>query len=301
MQLAVERRAARGAASASAAYGRACGFTRIAGIPGSRRGAALALGAASDTAETLEEALAGPRVRHYIRPQAPWPTDVPIVAVNPASSPEVDLVIAGAGPSGLVVGARVAEAGYRVVIIDPEPLGIWPNNYGVWVDEFQAMGLEDCLEVIWPKAKVWLDNDNLGEKFLARPYGRVDRPRLKRKLLERCVAAGVRFVKDKVDSVSHAAGRSTVTTAGGGAVAGSLVLDATGHSRRLVKFDRKFDPGYQGAYGIIAEVESHPFDTDTMLFMDWRDEHLNDLPEVKARNAALPTFLYAMPFSKNKW
>ncbi|GBF92105.1 lycopene beta cyclase [Raphidocelis subcapitata] len=33
---------------------------------------------------------------------------------------------------------------------------------------------------------------------------------------------------------------------------------------------------------------------------DWRDEHLNDLPEVKARNAALPTFLYAMPFSKNK-
>lgn len=29
----------------------------------------------------------------------------------------------------------------------------------------------------------------------------------------------------------------------------------------------------QGAYGIMAEVESHPFDLDTMLFMDWRDEH----------------------------
>jgi hypothetical protein len=37
-----------------------------------------------------------------------------------------------------------------------------------------------------------------------------------------------------------------------------------------------------------------------MLFMDWRDDHLADLPEVKARNDKLPTFLYAMPFTKNK-
>jgi hypothetical protein len=137
-------------------------------------------------------------------------------------------------------------------------------------------------------------------RFLARPYGRVDRPRLKRKLLERCVAAGVRFLTDKVDSVSHAGGRSTVTTASGAAVRGSLVLDATGHSRRLVKFDQKFDPGYQGAYGIVAEVESHPFDIDTMLFMDWRDNHLAGTPELAERNAKLPTFLYAMPFSKTK-
>jgi len=39
---------------------------------------------------------------------------------------------------------------------------------------------------------------------------------------------------------------------------------------------------------------------DTMLFMDWRDDHLADLPEVKERNSKLPTFLYAMPFTKNK-
>jgi lycopene beta-cyclase len=47
-------------------------------------------------------------------------------------------------------------------------------------------------------------------------------------------------------------------------------------------------------------VESHPFDLDTMLFMDWRDDHLAQLPEIKARNDKLPTFLYAMPFSKTK-
>lgn len=47
-------------------------------------------------------------------------------------------------------------------------------------------------------------------------------------------------------------------------------------------------------------MESHPFDTDTMLFMDWRDDHLADLPDIKERNSKLPTFLYAMPFTKNK-
>jgi pyruvate/2-oxoglutarate dehydrogenase complex dihydrolipoamide dehydrogenase (E3) component len=47
-------------------------------------------------------------------------------------------VIAGAGPAGLAVAQRVSAAGYRVCIIDPDPLAAWPNNYGVWVDEFQV-------------------------------------------------------------------------------------------------------------------------------------------------------------------
>jgi lycopene cyclase-like protein len=46
-----------------------------------------------------------------------------------------------------------------------------------------------------------------------------------------------------------------------------------------------------------AEVDSHPFDNDTMLFMDWRDAHLKRLPALRTANEALPTFLYAMPFS----
>ena len=35
-------------------------------------------------------------------------------------------------------------------------------------------------------------------RYLARPYGRVDRPKLKRRLLERCVASGVAFYRGKV-------------------------------------------------------------------------------------------------------
>lgn len=124
----------------------------------SRRAAVLTRAAA------VKSGTAKPKVEHYIREMSPWPTDVPIVAHDPQKQPHVDLVIAGAGPSGLAVGERVARAGYKVCIVDPAPLGIWPANYGVWVDEFEAMGLGDCLEVIWPKAKVFLDSDNLGAK-----------------------------------------------------------------------------------------------------------------------------------------
>jgi len=66
-----------------------------------------------------------------------------------------------------------------------------------------------------------------------------------------------------------------------------------------VKYNKPFDPGYQIAYGIVAEVDSHPFDLDKMLFMDWRDSHLRSDKELREGNAKLPTFLYAMPFSAN--
>lgn len=49
-----------------------------------------------------------------------------------------------------------------------------------------------------------------------------------------------------------------------------------------------------------AEVDSHCFDNDTMLFMDWRDTHAKKYPEMQAAYNDLPTFLYAMPFSDNR-
>lgn len=50
----------------------------------------------------------------------------------------------------------------------------------------------------------------------------------------------------------------------------------------------------------LTEVESHPFPLDTMLFMDWRDDHLTPGTDMQAANTATPTFLYAMPFTATK-
>lgn len=219
---------------------------------------------------------------------------------NPDNTAKLDLVVAGAGPSGIAVAERVSAAGYKVCVVDPAPLAHWPNNYGVWVDEFEAMGLQDCLEIIWPKAKVHLDSGKENERYLYRPYGRVDRTKLKSKLLQRCVQHGVTFHETKAAKVEHAEGSSTLTCSDGSQLHSALVLDCTGHARKLVTFDEKFDPGYQAAYGMMIEVESHPFELDTMLFMDWRDDHTQGRPEMRAANQKLPTFLYVMPFSKTK-
>ena len=35
---------------------------------------------------------------------------------------------------------------------------------GVWVDEFAAMGLDDCLDHIWNRAEVFLDNKDEDKK-----------------------------------------------------------------------------------------------------------------------------------------
>lgn len=196
---------------------------------------------------------------------------------------------------------EAAGRGLSVVVVDPRPNAVWPNNYGVWVDEFEAMGLADCVDTTWKRAKVQFTE---GEEAvcLDRQYGRVDRRRLKKRLLDGCVRSGVLFHAAKARGVSHTDGwRSCLQCDDGSELFGCAVLDGTGHSRALVEFEGEFDPGYQGAYGVMIEVEKgHPFELDTMFFMDWRDDHLEDDPDMLARNASLPTFLYTMPFSETR-
>lgn len=64
-----------------------------------------------------------------------------------------------------------------------------------------------------------------------------------------------------------------------------------------MQYDKPYNHGYQVAYGILAEVEDHPFDLDKMVFMGWRNSHLKDGTELKERISKVPTFLCAMPFS----
>lgn len=54
--------------------------------------------------------------------------------------------------------------------------------------------------------------------------------------------------------MDHNPSKSFVTCEDGTLIEAAVVLDATGHSRRLVKYDKPFNPGYQIAYGIVAEV-----------------------------------------------
>lgn len=58
-------------------------------------------------------------------------------------------------------------------------------------------------------------------------------------------AAGVTFQVAKVEGVQHEDGGSHVLCSDGTRIRGCMVLDATGHARKLVEYDKPFDPGYQ--------------------------------------------------------
>ena len=236
----------------------------------------------------------------------PLPKTLPTLSRGETKEKAYDLIIVGCGPAGLYTSTQASAKGLKVALIDPKPLAGWRNNYGVWCDEFEALGFEDCYRASWPRAQVIFgdaetpeENDRQTGKYLDRAYAQVDRAKLKSKLIHRAIKNKVDFGAHNVKSVKHEEDDvSEVTLSDGSVLFAKMVLDATGHARKLVDFEREFTPGYQAAFGIVCDVESHPFPLDTMLFMDWRDDHLDDA--YKAVNDILPTFLYAMPFSNTK-
>lgn len=178
---------------------------------------------------------------------------------------------------------------------------MWPNNYGVWLDEFESLGLEDCFDKTWPMACIYVDDNKT--KYLDRCYGRVSRRKLKEKLIKGCVSNGVRFHKAKAWKIEHMEFESVVVCDDGTELKGSLVVDASGFGSNFVEYDNKVRKrnqyGFQLAHGVLAEVDAHPFDLDKMVLMDWRDSHLGNEPYLRDGNSEVPTFLYAMPFSPN--
>ncbi|XP_062082523.1 capsanthin/capsorubin synthase, chromoplastic-like [Humulus lupulus] len=216
---------------------------------------------------------------------------------DPSDRSLMDVIVIGTGPAGLRLAERVSSYGIQVCCIDPSPLSSWPNNYGVWVDEFESLKLDHCLDKTWCMASVCI-NDNK-TKYLDRPYGRVSRKKLKTELMERCLLNGVKFHKAKVWEIDHQEFESSVAFDDGNKIRASLVVDASGFASTFIEYDKPRGPGYQIAHGILAEVDGHPFDLDKMVLMDWRDSHLGNEPYMRASNSKFPTFLYAMPFDSN--
>ena len=65
------------------------------------------------------------------------------------------------------------------------------NNYGVWVDEFRDLGLEQNLNRIWEDALCYFGEGK--EVRIGRQYGRVCRRKLRNHLLQQCQEHGVQF------------------------------------------------------------------------------------------------------------
>ena len=148
-------------------------------------------------APSLSCVLTDMQVTSEAEPPKPQPTSEPIeypdCEVNPVRELDIelptlaadlgtkeqplDLIIVGCGPAGLGAADKASAKGLKVALVDPNPKGYWMNNYGVWVDEFEQLGLADCFTRQWDSARVVVqDGDDIDDEkdiILNRSYAQV--------------------------------------------------------------------------------------------------------------------------------
>ncbi|RYR53333.1 capsanthin/capsorubin synthase, chromoplastic-like [Arachis hypogaea] len=91
----------------------------------------------------------------------PKPLDFDLPWCHPSYRFRFDVIIIGSDPVGTRLAEQVFRYGIKVCCVDPNPLSMWPTNYGVWVDEFESIDLENCLEGVSP----------MGLNFTRKRYG----------------------------------------------------------------------------------------------------------------------------------
>nr|ATD53281.1 lycopene beta-cyclase [Ahnfeltiopsis flabelliformis] len=240
-----------------------------------------------------------------------------MVATTPSLAPEdsrassletYDVVVIGGGPAGLSLASGLGTRGVRVLCADINLDRPWPNNYGTWVDELEPLGLADCTSHVWPRTAAFVREDGRKSE-LDRAYARVDRNAMKKRFLDRCersgnvtvIKAAAREVDVKSETDSTLVSLDTTSTKDGSIetrlVSTRVVVDATGHSLRFVKFNEGKTPGFQAAYGIecVVSEKGYPFDSNEMLLMDFRDDHMQDSAKNRKEASTEPTFIYVMP------
>nr|ATD53289.1 lycopene beta-cyclase [Gloiopeltis furcata] len=254
-------------------------------------------------------------------PRAPCPTHCAarphwrMVAASPSKAQEdsrsssvatYDVVVIGGGPAGLSLASGLGRRGVQVLCADINLDKPWPNNYGTWVDDLQPLGLADCTSHVWQRTAAFVRQDGR-KSALDRPYARVDRHKMKKRFLDRCEQSGnvkvVKAVAQEVDVEGDAVATRVRLLVDGGEeveVDTRVVVDATGHSLKFVKFNEGKAPGFQAAYGVecVVSEKGYPFDNDEMLLMDFRDDHMQASKEDRKEANTKPTFIYVMPMDR---
>lgn len=214
-----------------------------------------------------------------------------------------DVIVVGAGPAGLSLSASLGERGVKVLCVDPALDRKWPNNYGTWLDELSPLGLDDCASHVWPNTSVYTGSSD-EKTILLRPYARIDRTKLKRRLMSRCEESKnveiERLSATNLDTTNVKHSRIRLTDNFGNAtdVCSRVVVDATGHALRFVKRGDGVTPAYQAAYGIDCELAhevSDSYNPNEMLLMDFRDTHMQNSAQDSENSTKEPSFLYVMP------
>lgn len=211
----------------------------------------------------------------------------------------VDVLVLGGGPAALCLAAALADEQLRVALLLPhDPRARWPNTYGIWAEEVEALGLAHLLEHRWSDTVSFFGQ---GAREPAaggntptshqRDYGLFDRQALQRHWLDACERGGVELrqgLAAQLELVEQGAW-SELTTSDAIRHRARLVVDATGHKPVLVRRPDEGPVAGQAAYGLVGRCSAPPVDPGQFVLMDFRTDHLSDEERQQP-----PTFLYAM-------
>ena len=199
-----------------------------------------------------------------------------------------DVLVIGSGPAGLSLAIALGQRGLTVEGLSAtDPAKPWPNTYGIWADELEALGMSNFLDYRWQHTSAYMGQ---GAIALNRDYGLINREQLQGHWLAQSKHHGIIWHEGNAAEVKHGAKRSEVMDEKGKTYSARLVVDTSGHSPALVRRLPQPKPiAYQAAYGIVGRFSSPPIEPGQMVLMDYRDDHL-PAPERRLP----PTFLYAM-------
>jgi lycopene beta-cyclase len=200
---------------------------------------------------------------------------------------DFEAIVIGSGPAGTIIAAALAERGVKVGGLTASPLRqIWPNTYGIWRDELEALGLTELLGYCWENCVSYFGK---GEVNHDRAYGLFDKIKLQNHLLAKCETGGVEWHHSKATNIEHDREHSIVTTATGEIFRARVVIEASGHEPRFIKRQQQGAVAYQTAYGIVGHFSAPPVEPQQFVLQDFRSEHLS----ATERANEPPTFLYA--------
>ncbi|MCP9858478.1 lycopene cyclase family protein [Cyanobium sp. Cruz-8D1] len=208
-----------------------------------------------------------------------------------------DVLVLGGGPAALCIAAALAAEGLKVALLAPQdPRTPWPNTYGIWGDEVDALGLGHLLEHRWSQTVSYFGAGDPDPAAAAnrptahgRDYGLFNREALQQHWLEACGRGGVELLQGLATSWEAVGALSVVVGADGSQWQARLVVDATGHQPLLVRRPDRGPVAGQSAYGVVGRFSAPPVPPDQFVLMDYRSDHLSE-----AERAEPPTFLYAM-------
>ena len=131
----------------------------------------------------------------------------------PPPPPLASITFQGCGPAGLSLSAELASRGVRVGLIGPDHGFV--NTYGVWADELEKLDLGDTFERVYPSSVCYYGDQKStmnAPTRVSRRYARVDKAKLRAKLLRRCEDSGNVQYSPGLVATSRPSDRSKLTS-----------------------------------------------------------------------------------------